>query len=132
MPVESTITPALLTKAVLRVTDQLAIAPDLAPLLSISKEEAAKLQAGERSLEPSAEEWGRAQKLVGLFRTLVSLLGSAERARTWLAESNEKLASRPIELLRTADAERVHRYVDAVLKHELRMPSAAGDHRTNR
>ena len=32
------------------------------------------------------------------------------------------LGANPVELLRTPDAERVYRYLDAVMKNELRLP----------
>jgi hypothetical protein len=76
-------------------------------------------------LDPGAEEWARAQKVVGLFRSLISLLGTADRARTWLTEPNQALNARPLKLLRGAEGERVYRYLDAVQKHELLLPRGA-------
>lgn len=118
----TTTSPALLTKALLRAAEQLGLGADLPSLLSIDSAAAASLQSGARALEAGGAEWTRALQLVGMFRTLVLLLGGAERARTWLTASNQALSARPIDLLRTPDADRVHRYLSAVQKNELRMP----------
>jgi uncharacterized protein (DUF2384 family) len=113
---------ALLTKAFLRATEHLGLAAELPQLLRMTADEVESLRSGERTLDPHAEAWTTATKIVGLFRTLVSLLGTTEHARTWLAGPNHALDARPIDLLRTSDAERVYRYLDAVLKNELRLP----------
>lgn len=118
----STLSPALLTKALLRAVEQLELAAGLPSLLNSSPEEIAQLQSGARSLDPTRTEWDAALKIVGLFRTIVEVLGSSERARAWLNASNETLGGRPVDLLGSADAERVHRYLSSVRKHELRMP----------
>ena len=118
----STTSPATLTKALLRAMDQLGLAADLATLLATPADDAAALQAGARTLDPQREEWARALKLVGLFRSLISLVGTPERARAWLGSPNQTLGASPIEVLRTHDAERVLRYLAAVEKHELRLP----------
>jgi hypothetical protein len=122
MPEVSATSPATLTKALLRATDQLGLAADLATLLETPADDAAALQAGARTLDPQRPEWGRALRLVGLFRSLVSLLGAPERARAWLETPNQTFGATPIEVLRTAEAGRVFRYLDAVQKHELRLP----------
>lgn len=96
----------------------------LPALLDTAPEEVARLRAGERLLDPERNEWQGALGVVGLFRTMIELLGTAERARAWLGFANDALGARPIDLLRTPDADRVFRYVSAVRKHELRMPPA--------
>jgi Protein of unknown function (DUF2384) len=118
----STTSPALLTKALIRATDELALAADLPALLQIPAEDAASLQSDGRVLDPQREEWAKALRIVSLFRTLVSLVGTTERARAWLGSPNQTLSACPVDLLRTNDAERVYRYLDAVLKNELRLP----------
>jgi hypothetical protein len=118
------LSPALLTKAVFRAVDQLNLTDRLPSLLHISADEAARLRAGERVLDPQRGEWRGALQIVGLFRTIVEVLGSVERAQAWLNTPNETLGGRPGELLGTPDAERVHRYLESVRKHELRMPPA--------
>ena len=119
------LSPALLTKAVFRAVDQLNLTDNLSSLLRMSAQDAAQLQAGERVLDPQREEWQCALQVVGMFRTIVEVLGSVERAKAWLGTPNETLGGRPVDLLGTPDAERVHRYLDSVRKHELRMPPAA-------
>lgn len=121
---QPTTSPALLTKALLRAAEQLGVTPELPPLLQLAPDETAQLQSGERLLDPDKQEWTSAQKIVGLFRTIIELLGTVERARAWLGSPNETLGARPIDLLSTPDAELVYRYLSAVQKHELRMPPA--------
>lgn len=116
--------PALLTKALLRAAEQLNLAADLSQLLRIEPEEVAQLQSGARLLDPAKEEWAGALKIVGLFRTMIELLGTAERAKAWLGTPNDTLGARPADLLSSPDAELVYRYVSSVRKHELRMPPA--------
>ena len=118
------LSPALLTKAVFRAVDQLNLTDNLSALLRISPQDIAQLQAGERVLDPQRQEWQGALQIVGMFRTIVTVLGSVEQARAWLGTPNETLGGRPADLLGTPDAERVHRYLDSVRKHELRMPPA--------
>ena len=120
----STLSPALLTKALLRAVEQLGLASELPSLLNAPREEITRLQSGERLLDPQAPEWEVALKIVGLFRTIVEVLGTAERARAWLGTANETLGGRPVDLLGSADADVVHRYLSSVSKHELRMPPA--------
>ena len=119
----SATSPATLTKALVRAADQLGLAADLPTLLETPAQDAAALQAGARTLDPQRAEWARALKLVGLFRSLISLVGTPERARAWLGSPNQTLGASPIEVLRTHDAERVFRYLAAVQKHELRLPT---------
>lgn len=121
---QSTISPALLTKALLRAAEQLDLSAELPPLLRVPPEETAQLQSGVRLLDPEKQEWASALKIVGLFRTMIDLLGTSERAKAWLGSPNESLGARPIDLLRTPDADLVYRYLSAVQKHELRMPPA--------
>lgn len=120
----SSLSPALLTKALFRAVAQLGIAAELPAVMNASPEEITQLQSGERLLDPQRREWEGALKIVGLFRTIVEVLGTAERARTWLNTANESLGGRPIDLLASADAAVVHRYLSSVSKHELRMPPA--------
>ena len=114
--------PATLTKALIRASEQLDLVAQLPAILQISSADLHGLQSGARTLDPATEAWGRALKVVGLFRTLVSSVGTPERARAWLGSPNEAFGARPAELLHTPEAERVYRYLDAVTKHELRLP----------
>lgn len=121
---QTTLSPALLTKALLRAVEQLGLADELPPMLGAEPEEIAQLQSGARLLDPQRQEWQAALEIVGLFRTSVEVLGTVERAKTWLGTANDVLGGRPIDLLKSSDAERVHRYLKSVRKHELRMPPA--------
>ncbi|MBL8268024.1 MbcA/ParS/Xre antitoxin family protein [Steroidobacter sp.] len=118
----SELSPGLLTKALFRAVEHLGLAADLPKLLGAAPADVAELQSGARVLDPQRPEWSGALKLVGMFRTIVEVLGSVERAKLWLSTSNETLGGRPIDLLATADADSVHRYLSSVRKHELRMP----------
>jgi hypothetical protein len=118
----SELSPPLLTKALLRAAEQLDLAAGLPSYLNASAEEIAQLQAGARLLDPQRPEWGAALKIVSLFRATVEVLGSTERARAWLVTHNESLGGRPVDVLGTADADKVHRYLSSVQKYELRMP----------
>lgn len=124
MDQQPTISPALLTKALLRAAAQLDLAAHLSQLLQMGVDETAQLQSGSRLLDPDQQEWDRALKIVGLFRTIIELLGTAERAKVWLGTPNDTLGARPVDLLRSPDAELVYRYLSSVRKHELRMPPA--------
>lgn len=121
---QPTMSAALLTKALLRAAEQLSLSADLAQLLKITADEAAQLQSGSRPLDPDKPEWASALEIVGLFRTLIELLSTPERAKAWLGTPNDALGASPIDLLRSPDPELVHRYLSAVRKHELRMPPA--------
>lgn len=123
------LSPALLTKAMLRAVDQLGLAAELPSLLQVPADDIPRMRSGERVLDPQGQEWQAALQLVGLFRTIVEVLGSVERAKGWLNTENQTLGGRPAALLGTPEAEHVHRYLDSVRKHELRMPpSARGEH----
>jgi hypothetical protein len=124
----SSLSPALLTKALFRAVAQLGITAELPAVMNATAEEITQLQSGERLLDPQRREWEGALKIVGLFRTIVEVLGTPERARTWLGTANESLGGRPIDLLASADATVVHRYLSSVSKHELRMPPARREH----
>jgi hypothetical protein len=121
---QPTMSPALLTKALLRAAEQLNLSADLAQFIKTEAGETTQLQSGSRLLDPEQPEWANALKIVGLFRTLIELLSTPERARAWLGTPNDTLGASPIDLLRSPDAELVHRYLSAVRKHELRMPPA--------
>ena len=121
---QSTMSPALLTKALLRAAEQLDLAGDLSQLLHIDTDAAAQLRSGACLLDPEQPEWAGALKIVGLFRTLIELLSTAERAKAWLGTPNDTLGARPVDLLPTPEAEVVYRYLSSVRKHELRMPPA--------
>ena len=78
---QPTMSPTLLTKALLRAAEQLDLAADLPQLLQIADEEATALKSGARLLDSERQEWANALQIVGLFRTLIELLSTPERAR---------------------------------------------------
>jgi hypothetical protein len=115
-------TAATLTKAMLRAAEQLELTAELPAILRIPPSDLASLQFGERTLDPQRDEWRQALAIVSMFRTLITIVGTVERAREWLRSPNQKLGACPADLLCTVQGERVHHYLDAVLKHEFRMP----------
>jgi uncharacterized protein (DUF2384 family) len=119
------LSPALLTKAMLRAVDQLNLTAELPSLIQVPADDIPRMRAGERVLDPQREEWQGALRIVSLFRTTVEVLGSVERAKAWLNTENATLGGRPVDLLGTPEAEHVHRYLSSVSKHELRMPPSA-------
>jgi uncharacterized protein (DUF2384 family) len=119
------LSPALLTKAMLRAVDQLNLTAELPSLIQVPADDIPRMRAGERVLDPQREEWQGALRIVSLFRTTVEVLGSVERAKAWLNTENATLGGRPVDLLCTPEAEHVHRYLSSVSKHELRMPPSA-------
>ncbi len=119
---QGALSPTLLTKAMLRAVQQLELTAQLPAMLGGTPEEIAQLRTGARLLDPQRQEWQAALQLVELFRTGVEVLGNVERVKAWLGSANEVLGGRPIDLLSTAEAELVHRYLRSVRKHELRMP----------
>jgi hypothetical protein len=85
------LSPALLTKAMLRAVDQLNLAAELPSLIHVPIDDIPRMRTGERVLDPQREEWQGALRIVSLFRTTVEVLGSVERAKTWLNTENETL-----------------------------------------
>lgn len=116
--------PATATKALLRGAELLGLTENLPAILDITAEEFAPLRAGARCLDPAREEWQHAMQLIGLFRSLVALVGRPERARDWLVRPNPALKARPIDVLTSPDRDRLYHYVDAVAKHELWLPGS--------
>ena len=91
---------AVLGKAVVRVAERLAINGDtLSRVLGISPSSASRLAAGTYSLNPSRKEWDLALLFVRLFRSLDSIVGSDEAARTWMRSENLALRDMPANLI---------------------------------
>jgi uncharacterized protein (DUF2384 family) len=115
--------PAVLTKAVLRAAEHLELSTVLPAILGMDAPEWARIAAGERMLDPAREEWQNAVRFAGLFRSLLSLVGTPEQARVWLATAHKTLGAAPVSLLQTPEGrDRVYRYLDAVQKYEIRLP----------
>ena len=115
--------PAMLTKAVLRAADLLDLAQDLPVILGIEAHQWERLRSGAQTLQPDSAAWPIAVRIASLFRSLVTLLGDANRSREWLDSPHATLGSSPRELLRTdTGRERVFGYLDAVQKYEIKLP----------
>lgn len=115
--------PAMLTKAVLRAGELFGLAHALPDIIGLTSAEWSKIANGERLLDPSAPEWQAATRFAGTFRALLTLAGSTDSARTWLATPHQTLGDAPAALLRTPEGqERVYRYLDAVQKYEIKLP----------
>jgi uncharacterized protein (DUF2384 family) len=91
---------AVLGKAVVRAAERLAVNGDtLARVLGISPASASRLAAGTYVLNPSRKEWDLALLFVRLFRSLDSIVGSDEAARTWMRSENLALRNAPANLI---------------------------------
>ena len=90
----------VLGKAVVRAAERLGINGDtLARVLGVSPASASRLAAGTYALNPSRKEWDLALLFVRLFRSLDSIVGSDEAARTWMRSQNVALRDAPANLI---------------------------------
>jgi len=107
--------PAVLSKAVIRAADRLAIARGtLGATLGLSAATISRLYAGEYKLDPRRKEWEHAVLLVRVFRSLDAIVGNEDTARRWLTSENLGLNARPIDLLTKSEGlVRVAQYLDA-------------------
>ena len=121
--------PAMLTKAVLRAAARLGLSDDLPMILGIESVHWKAIAAGDALLDPSRPEWQAATSFTSLFRALLTLVGTIDGAREWLATSHQTLGSEPTTLLRSTEGrERVLRYLDAVQKYEIKLPPRGRAH----
>lgn len=95
---------ATLSKAVVRAAVALKINQSaLAEVLGISAPSASRLIGGTYQLEPTRrKEWELALLFVRLYRSLDAIVGSGEKAHTWLVSENLALNARPADLIRSA------------------------------
>lgn len=95
--------PALvLSKAVTRAADHLGMSKAaLARVLGLSEPSVTRLYQGKYSLKPDRKEGELGLLLVRVFRSLDSIVGSQEAARTWFSAENLGLNGRPADLVRT-------------------------------
>jgi uncharacterized protein (DUF2384 family) len=115
--------PGTLTKAIFRAAEHLGLSTVLPDILGINRETVTRMARGECTLDPSRPEWEAATRFASLFRSLVTLLGNAEEARTWLNTPHATLGAAPSELLRSPHGRaRVVGYLDAVQKFEIKLP----------
>jgi putative toxin-antitoxin system antitoxin component (TIGR02293 family) len=93
---------AVLAKAVLRAAEHLGVQKaELARLLGVSAASITRLHQGAFQLDPSSKAGEHALLFVRLFRSLDSIVGTREAARTWMAGPNTGLNGRPIDLIQT-------------------------------
>ena len=119
----ATTDPTTLKKAILRAAQVLNLTQELPHILGIDATAWAQLSAGERTLVPGTDEWNGAVKFASLFRSLLTLVGTAPTAQAWLDQSHRTLGASPRSLMQSPEGlERVVRYLDAVQKYEVKLP----------
>src|SRR5688572_30056244 len=93
---------AVLAKAVVRAADYLGLQKaELSRLLGVSAASVTRLYQGAFAVDPASKTGEHALLFVRLFRSLDSIVGTREAARTWLTGPNAGLNGRPIELIQT-------------------------------
>jgi hypothetical protein len=121
MPTRSLIAPvsdeaALLTKAVLRAADRLAIKnAALARILGLSGPTISRMRNGRYRLERGQKPFELAVLLIRLYRSLDGIVGGDDRvAAQWLINKNTALDGVPLELIQSVSglANVIH-YLDA-------------------
>ena len=93
---------AVLSKAVLRAADLLQLPQAaLARVLGLSPASVSRLRQGKLQLAPESKAGELGLLLVRLFRSLDSIVGDREAARTWLGSENLGLNGVPRDLMLT-------------------------------
>lgn len=105
----------VLTKAVVRAAERLGVSKALlARILGVSPPTVTRLYGGGYRLDERRKEWEFALLFVRVFRSLDSIVGTEQAARSWLLSENRALNGRPIDLIRqTEGLVRVVHYLDA-------------------
>jgi hypothetical protein len=93
----------VLTKAVLRAADKLAVSQAaLAAIVGVSEATVSRMKKGDYVLPADSKAFELAVLFVRLFRSLDIIVGGDEAvARAWLANSNLALDAKPAEKIRT-------------------------------
>jgi len=93
--------PAVLTKAVLRAAERLALSNRaLAPVLGLSEATMSRMSSGAYVLDPDSKPFELAVLFVRLFRSLDAIAGGdPEVARAWLHNDNTALGDKPMALM---------------------------------
>jgi DNA-binding XRE family transcriptional regulator len=93
----------VLTKAVLRAADKLAVSQAaLASIVGLSEATVSRMKKGDYVLPADSKAFELAVLFVRLFRSLDIIVGGDEAvARAWLANSNLALDAKPAEKIRT-------------------------------
>ena len=93
---------AVLSRAVLRAAAQLQLSKSaLGKILGLSAASVTRLHQGSVQLAPDSKAGELGLLLVRLFRSLDSIVGDGDAARTWLGSENLGLNGTPRELLLT-------------------------------
>lgn len=93
---------AVLAKAVVRAADYLGVAKaDLAQVLGVSAASVTRMYQGSFAVDPASKVGEHALLFVRLFRSLDSIVGTQDAARSWLLGPNTGLNGRPLELIRS-------------------------------
>lgn len=106
----------VLTKAVLRAADKLAVTQAaLARILGVSEAQVSRMRKGGSILEADTKPFELGVLFVRLFRSLDAIVGGDEAAaRAWLANPNLALGAKPAEKIRAvAGLMDVIAYLDA-------------------
>jgi hydrogenase maturation factor len=93
----------VLTKAVLRAADKLAVnQAALADILGLSEAQVSRMRKGDKVLQTGTKASELGVLFVRLFRSLDAIVGGDEAvARAWLANPNLALGAKPAERIRT-------------------------------
>lgn len=94
---------SVVTKAVIRATDQLGVtARILSVILGVSEATVSRMKSGQVQLDPSTKPFELAVLFVRMFRSLDAIVGGDMMvARRWLANPNRAIDGRPIEKLQS-------------------------------
>jgi transcriptional regulator with XRE-family HTH domain len=115
-PAESVDNAAVLSKAVVRATDQLGLRQaQLAKLLRLSTATASRLTRGTWQLPPNSKAWELAAAFMCLYRSLAAIAGGKTQAmHDWLHSDNDALGGEPARRILTAEGLiHVLQYLDA-------------------
>jgi hypothetical protein len=107
----------VLTKATIRVADQLGLAQtELAAVIGISSATASRMFAGNWVIQQDTKHWELAALLVRAFRSLDALLGGNEKqVKQWFRCENLHLGGAPKALVSSIEGlTNVARYLDAM------------------
>jgi len=119
-PVAAPDAAAVLGKAVLRAAAQLDLRQDaLAKVLGVSAATISRIGTGAYRLKPDRTEWQLALLFARLFRSLDSIVGTADAARTWMRSDNLALGGVPAVLI--TDLQGLVRVVDYLDHHRGRI-----------
>ncbi|MFT3734980.1 MAG: MbcA/ParS/Xre antitoxin family protein [Rhodocyclaceae bacterium] len=105
----------VLAKAVVRASAELGLTQGrLSRVLGLSTATTSRLVAGNYQIAADSKSWDLAILFLRLFRSLDSIVGTQEAARTWLQHDNLALAGKPVELIEGVEGlVRVVQYLDA-------------------